>query len=1119
MKVLLLGSGALKIGQAGEFDYSGSQAIKALKEEGHNVILINPNIATIQTSQGFADKVYFLPVEPYFVEKIIEKEKPAGILLAFGGQTALNCGLSLFKSGVFKKHHVEVLGTPIRAIEETENRHLFSQTLKAINLSIPKSAAAANLKDAKEAARKIGYPVMIRAGYSLGGQDSGVAKNQKELSEIVKRALSKLDQVLIEEYLSGWKEIEYEVVRDKFDNCITVCNMENFDPMGIHTGESIVVAPSQTLNNFEYHKLREIAIKVIRHLGVVGECNIQFAVNPNPKSAFRLETRSMRAIRNPKQYQNSNDKNSKSFENYYLENSNLFRASKFDIRNSLDYRIIEVNARLSRSSALASKATGYPLAYIAAKLALGHSLVDLKNTVTQETTACFEPALDYVVVKIPRWDLGKFLKSEAQIGSYMQSVGEVMAIGRKFEETLQKAVRMLDLNLEGVLDENAPKADWQKPTPWRLFSIAQAISRGTQSVAISSKTGIDPFFLEKIRNIANLEKELEKKKTTDRTRFLIAKQYGFSDKRIARLTGSTEEKVREFRHKHNIRPSVKQIDTLAAEYPAQTNYLYLTYNGDGDDIDRKLKIKNHFSQENSLKASKSKIIVLGSGPYRIGSSVEFDWCSVTCTQTVDANNLLPIIVNCNPETVSTDYDMAEKLYFDELSLETILEIYQKENPVGVIVSMGGQTPNNLADKLSGENVKILGTDTKSIDRAEDRNKFSKLCDQLSIKQPKWAKLKTLSEAVGFAKTIGYPVLVRPSYVLSGAAMNVAFTSEDLREYLKLASHISQEFPVVISKFHQNAKEIEIDAVSANGKILTYAITEHIENAGVHSGDSTIVLPAQKLNQKTTAKVEKIAQKLSKSLNITGPFNIQFLAIGNDPMVIECNLRASRSLPFVSKVSGVNFAKVATEAILGKTTTTLPQPKLSYVGVKSPQFSFQRIKGADPILRVEMASTGEVACFGDDVYEAFLKSIIATGVKLPQKSVFISLAGDENKTEFLESAGTLEKLGLQIFATEGTSKFLEKNKIKTTKLYKIHEKKKPNVLDYLNSKKIDLVINIFDPYFKKEFDDDYLIRRATIDFGVELLANMQTAKLFVSAISQKTLSDLKILPWDYYLHLH
>ena len=1092
MKILILGSGALKIGQAGEFDYSGSQAIKALKEEGHQVILINTNVATIQTSENFANKVYFLPVEPHFVQKVIEKEKPAGILLAFGGQTALNCGLSLSKSGVFKKHKVEILGTPIEAIEKTENRHFFSKTLEKINLLIPKSAAASNLKNAKEAAQKIGYPVMIRAGYSLGGQDSGVAKNQKELEEIVKRALSKLDQVLIEEYLSSWKEIEYEVVRDRFDNCITVCNMENFDPMGIHTGESIVIAPSQTLNNFEYHKLREIAIKVIRHLGIIGECNIQFALNPSPSSGESTKSSLLEPSMN-------NSEKAKGKNGWTSING-----------QQLDYRIIEVNARLSRSSALASKATGYPLAYIAAKLALGHSLVDLKNTVTKKTTAAFEPALDYVVVKIPRWDLGKFLKSEAEIGSYMQSVGEVMAIGRKFEEALQKAVRMLDLNLEGILDENAPKANWQKPTPWRLFSTAQAINRGASSRAIYSKTGIDPFFLEKIRNIADLEKELQGKKQTDRTRFLIAKQYGFSDKRIAKLTNSTEENVRNLRHELNIRPSVKQIDTLAAEYPAHTNYLYLTYNGESDDITGGINGRRVSNRTRS-------VIVLGSGPYRIGSSVEFDWCSVTCAQTVAQNKLLPIIVNCNPETVSTDYDMADRLYFDELSLETILEIYHMENPEGVIVSMGGQTPNNLADKLSRQNVKILGTDTKSIDRAEDRSKFSRLCDELSIKQPKWAKLKTLNEAVTFAQKIGYPVLVRPSYVLSGAAMNVAFTSEDLREYLKLASHISLEFPVVISKSHQDAKEIEIDAVSKNGKILTFAITEHIENAGIHSGDSTIVLPTQKVNSETLEKIKKIAQQLSSALKITGPFNIQFLAIKNTPLVIECNLRASRSLPFVSKVSGVNFAKVATEAILDKPSSfILHSLSLNYVGVKSPQFSFQRIKGADPILRVEMASTGEVACFGDDVNEAFLKSIIATGVKLPQKSVFISLAGDENKIEFLESARTLEQLGLKIFATEGTSKFLEKNKIKTTKLYKIHEKKKPNVLDFLNSKKIDLVINIFDPYFKKEFDDDYLIRRTTIDFGVELLANMQTAKLFVSAISQKKLTDLKILPWDYYL---
>src|SRR3989344_2704505 len=714
MKVLLLGSGALKIGQAGEFDYSGSQAIKALKEEGVKVILINPNIATVQTSHNLADKVYFLPVEPHFVEEVIKNEKPDGILLSFGGQTALNCGLNLSNSGVFKKYNVKVLGTSVNSINQTEDRSLFVESLKSIKLKVPKSQAAATLIEAKIAAAKIGYPVMIRGGFSLGGQDSGIAISQKDLEEIAGRALSKTPQILVEEYLKGFKEIEYEIVRDKFDNCITVCNMENFDPMGIHTGESIVVAPSQTLNNFEYHKLREISIKVIRHLKIVGECNIQFALNPNPK-----QTNPKPEIRNPKQYQNSNDKNSKRFEHFNLENSNLFRASKFDIRNSLDYRIIEVNARLSRSSALASKATGYPLAYIAAKLALGHSLVDLKNTVTKKTTAAFEPALDYVVVKIPRWDLGKFLKSEAEIGSYMQSVGEVMAIGRKFEEALQKAVRMLDLNLEGILDENAPKANWQKPTPWRLFSTAQAINRGASSRAIYSKTGIDPFFLEKIRNIADLEKELQGKKQTDRTRLLTAKQHGFSDKRIAKLTNSTEENKRKKKQEIKKSPSPKQIDTLAAEYPAHTNYLYLTYNGESDDITGGINGRRVSNRTRS-------VIVLGSGPYRIGSSVEFDWCSVTCAQTVAQNKLLPIIVNCNPETVSTDYDMADRLYFDELSLETILEIYHMENPEGVIVSMGGQTPNNLADKLSRQNVKILGTDTKSIDRAEDRSKFSRL---------------------------------------------------------------------------------------------------------------------------------------------------------------------------------------------------------------------------------------------------------------------------------------------------------------------------------------------------------------------------------------------------------
>ncbi len=1096
-KVLLLGSGALKIGQAGEFDYSGSQAIKALKEEGIEVILINPNIATIQTSEGFADRVYFLPVEPYFAEEVIKKEKPDSILLSFGGQTALNCGLTLAKKGTLAKYQVRVLGTPISAIRKTEDRQLFAQTLRQVNLLTPKSQAANNLNKAESIARQLGYPVMIRAGFSLGGQDSGVAENKKQLTEIAKKALSKSPQILVEEYLAGFKEVEYEVVRDKYDNCITVCNMENIDPMGIHTGESIVVAPSQTLNNFEYHKLREIAIKVIRHLGIVGECNIQFALNPNPKP----ETR------NPKQYQNSNDKNSKRFEHSNLENSDLFRYSEFDIRNFLDYRIIEVNARLSRSSALASKATGYPLAYVAAKLALGASLTDIKNSVTKKTIACFEPALDYLVVKFPRWDLTKFQKSQNRIGSSMQSVGEVMAIGRKFEEAIQKAVRMLDLSLEGILDENAVNIDYKIPTPWRLFAIARALKDGEDPQKISARTGIDLFFIAKLKRIIVLEQKI-RNKSLDASLLSEAKQLGESDNRIAKLTRKSQEEISKLRYKLGIRPSVKQIDTLAAEYPAKTNYLYLTYNGDGDDIN---EIRN--SQNN-------KIIVLGSGPYRIGSSVEFDWCSVTCAQEASKLGFDPIIINCNPETVSTDYDMAERLYFEELTAETVLEIYQKEKPLGVIVSMGGQTPNNLVMSLAQRGVQILGTSPTAIDHAEDRHKFSSLCDQLGIAQPIWAKLHTISETIGFAQKIGYPVLIRPSYVLSGTAMNVAYNQPDLKDYLQLAAGVSSESPVVISQFHQNAKEMEIDAVATGGRILASAITEHIENAGVHSGDSTIVLPPQKLYLETTRQVETIAAKLAKELQITGPFNIQFLAKDNQVMVIECNLRASRSFPFVSKATGTNFAKLATQAILGKNPESRIQNLESnnYVAVKAPQFSFSRIKGADPILRVEMTSTGEVACFGRDIYEAFLKSLIATGVSLPKNSVFISLAGDENKIKFLKSAKALAKLGLKIYATEGTSKFLDTHNIKATKLYKIHEKKEPNALNYLYSKKIDLVINIFDPYFKKEFDDDYLIRRATIDFGIPLLTNLQTAELFVAAIATKKLTDLKTLPWNAYVDL-
>jgi len=1080
MKILLLGSGGLKIGQAGEFDYSGSQAIKALKEEGHEVILVNPNIATVQTSENFADKVYFLPVEPYFVEKVIESQKPHGVLLAFGGQTALNCGLKLEKSGVLKKHNVKVLGTDTKAIEITEDRKLFAKALTSQKLSIPKSFAADTLEEAKKSAKKLGFPVMVRSAFSLGGQDSGVVHDEKNLIILAQKALAKAPQILIEEYLEGWKEIEYEVVRDKFDNCITVCNMENFDPMGIHTGESIVVAPSQTLNNFEYHRLRQIAIEVIRHLDIVGECNIQFALNPKPDDS------------------------------------------------AIDYRIIEVNARLSRSSALASKATGYPLAYVAAKLALGHSLIDLKNSITKKTIAAFEPALDYIVVKIPRWDLGKFIKSETEIGSSMQSVGEVMAVGRNFEEAIQKAARMLDIGFEGIIDEKAPDLDYSKPTPWRLFCIAKSLKEKNLVSMIHKQTAIDNFFLEKLKNIVVMEEKISKEKNIKIQTLKEAKKLGFSDNRIAKLTGSSQEKIEVERLNAGILPSVKQIDTLAAEYPAQTNYLYLTYNGEEDDI----KFRNDKFQTSNSKQKKKgskignckleigkdnnrKIIVLGSGPYRIGSSVEFDWCSVTAAQTVQESGLLPIIINCNPETVSTDYDMAHRLYFEELTEETVSEIIRKEKPFGVIISMGGQTPNNLAIPLSKRNIKILGTSPKSIDTAEDRSKFSALCDNLRIAQPVWAKLQNIQDAIVFAQKIGYPVLVRPSYILSGAAMNVAFNSNDLTDYLMLAASVSTKYPVVISKFYQNAKEIEIDAVAQKGKIVCFAISEHVENAGVHSGDSTVVLPAQKLYLATVKEVESIAQKIATRLKISGPFNIQFLALDNKVLVIECNLRASRSFPFVSKVSGTNFASIATKIIMGEKVQTQNGKNLPYVGVKSPQFSFARIKGADPILRVEMASTGEVAAFGDDIYEAFLKSLIASGSTLPSKSVFISLAGDKNKAEFLESARKLSQ-HFMIYATEGTSNFLKKHGIESTMLYKIHEKKAPNALTFLNSRKIDLVINIIDPYFQQEFDDDYLIRRMAIDFGIPILTNLQTAELFTVAITTKKLEDLKVLPWNYYL---
>jgi len=1063
-KVIVLGSGALRIGQAGEFDYSGSQAIKALKEEGITVILVNPNIATIQTSEYIADRIYFLPVTPYFVTQVIEKERPDGILLAFGGQTALNCGLDLDRQGVLEKYKVQVLGTPVQAIRDTEDRDLFVKKLSEIRLKVPKSLAAWNLEEATQAAETIGYPVIIRAAYTLGGEGSGVAQNKEELVELARRAFTATPQILVEEYLKGWKEIEYEVVRDRFNNCITVCNMENMDPMGIHTGESIVVAPSQTLTNREYHSLREIAIQTIRHLGIIGECNIQFALD------YKSE----------------------------------------------DYRIIEVNARLSRSSALASKATGYPLAFIAAKLALGYGLPELKNSITKSTTACFEPALDYVVVKIPRWDLNKFKGVSEKIGTEMKSVGEVMAIGRKFEEALQKGIRMLDIGAIGLVGNDFPFKDLrdelERPTDKRIFAIVEALKQGYTVEEISKLTCIDAWFLHKIRHVLSLEEKIKKYFTLDnlpREVLLEAKQAGFSDSQIARLLNTQELEVRRRRKALNVVPSVKQIDTLAAEYPSKTNYLYLTYNADGDDVS--------FEDRN-------KVIVLGSGTYRIGSSVEFDWCCVNTVFTLNKLKYNTIMINYNPETVSTDYDICDKLYFEELSFETVLDIYERENPIGLIVSMGGQMPNNLALRCFKQGLNILGTSPLSIDRAEDRYKFSKLLDELGVDQPKWQELTSLDDAKRFANSVDYPVLVRPSYVLSGAAMSVAYDDEDLESYLSKASKVSREHPVVISKFIVNAKEIEIDAVASKGEILTWAITEHVENAGVHSGDATMIFPPQKIYLETVRRIKNIAQKIAMALKITGPFNIQFLAKENDIKVIECNLRASRSFPFVSKVSRVNFINLATQAMMGKRVKVvgahgrapLPALDFDYVGVKAPQFSFSRLKGADPILSVEMASTGEVACLGTDLYDAFLKSLLATGFKLPERNILFSISGEENLYRLRDSIKKLHGMGFNIFATEPTSQFLHGNKIPNTLLHKIQTPGQPNVLDYLMQRRLDLVISIPAGYPHKEDHAEYLLRRKAVDFGIPLLTNLQLTRLLIEAISRKTLKDLEIKAWDEYV---
>ncbi len=1054
-KVILLGSGALRIGQAGEFDYSGSQAIKALKEEGLRVILLNPNIATIQTSEAFADKVYFLSLDAYFVERVIEKEKPEGILLGFGGQTALNCGVELANKGVLKKHGVRVLGTPVEAIKNCEDRGMFVSKLKEIGLKVPRSVAVNSVEEALEAAQRIGYPVIARVAYALGGLASGIILNRESLSSRVRRALAFANQVLIEEYLEGWKEIEYEVMRDSYDNCITVCNMENLDPMGIHTGESIVVAPSQTLSNEEYHKLRDISLKVIRHLGIVGECNIQFALD-----------------------------------------------SRSD-----DYRIIEVNPRLSRSSALASKATGYPLAFIAAKLALGYGLFELPNSITKITKSCFEPALDYVVVKIPRWDLTKFRRASRKIGTEMKSVGEVMAIGRKFEEALQKAIRMLQVGMHGVVCNDISFEDLERellnPTDKRIFAVAEAL-RHMSVEKIHEFTRIDKWFLHKIKNIVLIEEELRRGKyeSLDRDLLLRAKQHGFSDKQLALIFEKEELEVRELRKKNGIEPWVKQIDTLAAEYPARTNYLYLTYNGIEDDVD--------FSGEN-------KVMVLGSGSYRIGSSVEFDWCCVNSALTLEKLGYRTIMVNYNPETVSTDYDLCDRLYFEELSFERVADIYEKERPLGLIIAMGGQIPNNLALKCHRYEMKILGTSALDIDRAEDRHKFSTMLDSLGIDQPEWKELTDLDSAVEFASKVGYPVLVRPSYVLSGAAMSVALNDSELINYLEKASRISPEYPVVISKFIENAKEIEMDAVAKRGELFVYAICEHVENAGVHSGDATMVLPPQRTYLETTRKMKRIARQIARELSIHGPFNIQFIAKDNEVKVIECNLRASRSFPFVSKIFKLNFIDLATKIMMDIDVPRIDKScfELEYVGVKAPQFSFTRIEGADPVLSVEMTSTGEVACLGDSFEEAFLKAILSVGYRFPEKNILLSTGPFESKALFLPQAKRLKDLGFTLYATRGTADFMRYHGIDSHLLYWPLEKKEPNILTYIEERRLDLIINIPKSIEEEELTNDYIVRRKAVDFGIPLITNLQFAERFIDAISKKRLEDLSIKSWDEY----
>ncbi len=1059
-KVIILGSAALKIGEAGEFDYSGSQAIKALKEEGIETILVNPNIATIQTSDYLADKVYLLPVTPDYIEGVIEKEKPDGILLAFGGQTALNCGMELDALGILDKHNIKVLGTPISVIRNTEDRQIFADKLGEIGVSVPESKAAATVEETLAIAEDIGYPVMIRLAFALGGLGSGPCWNEAEARDLAEKAFAHTPQLLVEEYLKGWKEVEYEVVRDKEDNCITVCNMENFDPLGIHTGESIVIAPSQTLTNREYHMLREVALKTVRHLGVVGECNIQYALNPH----------------------------------------------------SEEYRVIEVNARLSRSSALASKATGYPLAFVAAKLGLGYSLTELKNSITHSTIACFEPALDYVVVKIPRWDLKKFKQVSNKIGTSMKSVGEVMAIGKTFQEALQKALRMIDIGAQGLVtnkDDLGKKKSTKdlinelaNPTDERVFSIPWAIKEGMSIDEIHEHTRIDRWFLHKINNIVRVEDLISQYHNGNVPRHVLleAKQCGFGDPQIAQLIGTDERNVRRMRQAYGLNPYVKQIDTLAGEYPAQTNYLYFTYNASEDDIEF---------------GGATSVLTLGSGTYRIGSSVEFDWCCVNAVKTVKEQGYRSILINYNPETVSTDYDEVDRLYFDEIRLETVMDLYEKENPMGIIVSMGGQVSNNLALPLEQWGAKVLGTSPKKIDQAEDRHKFSALMDKLGIDQPLWKELTTLDAAKEFAEKVEYPVLIRPSYVLSGAAMGVATSETALISYLKQATDLNTDHPVVISKYQTNSKEIEFDGVANDGKVAAFAISEHLENAGVHSGDATLVLPPQRTYIETIRKIRLIAAEIAKGLEITGPFNMQFLAKGNSIKVIECNLRASRSFPFVSKVYKKNFIKLATEAILGKGAIKTQRSfmELDYVGVKASHFSFTRLLGADPTLGVEMASTGEVGCLGDDFHEALLKSMRSVGFKTVLKKVLISSGGEEEKLAFIEPAKALLAMGVELFATPGTHKYFAAHGVDTTQVLWPSQKGDRNVLDLIEEVGLDLVVNIPKNFQRTELTNGYKVRRKTVDHGVSLITNPQLAARFIEAIAANP--ELKIKSWNEY----